>query len=191
MQPEIAASFAPTKPWIKVRLELRRVLLESGLDEAIKWNKPCYSHQGHNIAILQSMKAFMAVMFFRGALLDDPEGLLRSQGPNSRSAKRLEFTSVQQVVAQEPQLRALIAHAKAVALSGEQLPPAPKMVLVAELAERLDADPALKKAFEGLTPGRQRHYNMFISQAKQAKTRIGRIDKNVQRILAGKGLRDR
>jgi uncharacterized protein YdeI (YjbR/CyaY-like superfamily) len=172
-------------------VELRPILLGAGLTEAIKWGKPCFSHGDHNIAIMQEMKDFLSLMFFKGALLDDSAGLLRSQGPNSRSALRLEFTSVAEITDQADIVRDYVADAVRVAEAGLDVGPAPDLELVPELAERLAQDPELAAAFEGLTPGRQREYNLHISDAKQAKTREARVDKYVDQILAGKGMRDR
>ena len=177
--------------WSDEMTALRTVLLKAGLTEEIKWAKPCYSTDGNNIAIMQPMKNFLALMFFKGALLSDPKGLLESQGPNSRSAKRVCLRSVADVTKNAPAIAKLIAAAIAVEEEGLEVAPAPKMELVAELQARLKRDKALKKAFDGLTPGRQREYNLHFSSAKQSATREARIDKASPQILAGKGLRDR
>jgi len=177
--------------WSDEMTALRTVLLKAGLTEEIKWAKPCYSAEGNNIAIMQPMKNFLALMFFKGALLSDPKGLLESQGPNSRSAKRVCLRSVADVTKNAPAIAKLIAAAIAVEEEGLEVAPAPKMELVAELQARLKRDKALKKAFEALTPGRQREYNLHFSSAKQSATREARIDKASPQILAGKGLRDR
>lgn len=169
---------------------LRPILTGCGLREEIKWGKPCYSHDGRNICILQEMKDFLAVMFFKGALLTDPDGVLHDQGPNSRSARRMQLTSTDEVAASAGTIEAYVAEAIALEDAGATVPEA-ELVLVEELAERLATDPELAAAFEGLTPGRQREYNLHIGDAKQATTREGRVDKCVDRILAGKGLRDR
>lgn len=170
---------------------LRPILLASGLTEATKWGKPCYSHDGANIAIVQEMKNFLALMFFKGALLDDPAGVLREQGPNSRSARRIEFTSVDDVERLAGVVTEYLEEAVAVEEAGLDVGPPPELELVDELRHRLDADPELNAAFESLTPGRQREYHLQISSAKQAATRERRIDKFVPKILAGKGFRDR
>ena len=177
--------------WSEEMTALRTVLLKAGLTEEIKWAKPCYSADGNNIAIMQPMKNFLALMFFKGALLSDPKGLLESQGPNSRSAKRVCLRSVADVTKNAPAIAKLIAAAIAVEEQCLEVAPAPKMELVAELQARLKRDKALKKAFEALTPGRQREYNLHFSSAKQSATREARIDKASPQILAGKGLRDR
>lgn len=181
---------ACTTSWSDEVEALRAVLKDCGLDESIKWGKPTYGHQGDNIAIIQPFKRFLALLFFKGALLDDPDGLLQSQGPNTRAALRLQFTSVDDVAERDAAIRAFVRQAIAVEAAGLTVPKV-EVVLAQELRDRLDADPALERAFEGLTPGRQREYNLFISGAKQSKTRAARVEKHVDRILAGKGLRDR
>lgn len=177
--------------WRAEMSELRTILLGAGLTEAIKWGKPCYDHQGRNIAVMQPMKKLLALMFFKGALLGDPHGILEAQGPNSRSALRISFTSGEDVTRLADILPTYVAGAIAVEDSGLAAPPAPALVLVEELRDRLDRDSALKAAFDALTPGRQREYNLHVASAKQAKTRRERVEKHVPRILAGKGLRDR
>ena len=180
-----------TAGWTPEIAAARTVLTDAGLLEEKKWGKPCFSRDGNNIAILQPMKSFLAMMFFKGALLDDPQGLLESQGPNSRSAKRLTFTSVEEVNAAAEAIRHFVRSAIAVEDAGVQLPPAPAPTLIDELRTRLEADPQLKAAFEGLTPGRQREYNLFFGSAKQSATRAARVEKAVPNIRAGRGLRDR
>jgi uncharacterized protein YdeI (YjbR/CyaY-like superfamily) len=173
--------------WPDEIAELRSILTSSGLTEQIKWRKPCYSHDGSNIVIVQEMKDFLALMFFKGALLKDPAGVLEDQGPNSRSARRMTFRSVDDVCRQADTVVAYVREAIAVEEAGLDVGPAPDL----ELASRLDADPVLRAAFEGLTPGRRREYNLHVSGAKRASTRESRIDSCVPRILDGKGLRDR
>lgn len=189
--PDVDVYIGRSERWAAEMTELRPILLGCDLDEAIKWAKPCYSHQGTNIAIVQEMKDFLALMFFKGALLDDPDGVLEEQGPNSRSARRVTFTSVDDVQRLAEAVRSLVERAVEVEEAGVELAPAPEPELVAELRDRLDADPALRAAFDSLTPGRRREYHLHVSGAKQAATRVSRVDKVVDRILAGKGLRDR
>ncbi len=189
--PAVSELMAASETWPAEMAALRPLLLERGLGEQVKWRKPCYDLDGANLAIMQEMKGFLALMFFKGALLDDPDSLLRSQGANSRSAKRLEFTSVAEIEAATQAIGDLIDRAIAVEEAGLEIPPAPELELVAELQDRLDADPALRAAFDQLTPGRQREYHLQISSAKKAETRVARVDKYVPKILAGKGFRDR
>ncbi len=180
-----------TDAWPDEIAALRPILLACGLDEEIKWAKPCYGHAGDNIVIMQEMKDVLAMMFFKGALLSDPAGVLESQGPNSRSARRLCFRSVDDVTRLADTVTAYVEEAKAISEAGLAVGPAPELELAAELQARLDADPALRSAFEALTPGRQREYQLHISAAKQSSTRASHVEKFIPKILAGKGFRDR
>lgn len=191
MNPKVDAYIARSATWPAEMTELRSVLLGCGLDEELKWGKPCYVHEGSNIAIVQEMKGFLALMFFKGALLPDAAGVLEDQGPNSRSARRMRFTSVDDVGRLAGAVRACVQEAVDVEDAGLEIGPPPELVLADELQQRLDGDPALKAAFEALTPGRQREYNLHVSEAKQASTRAARVEKQIPRILEGKGLRDR
>ena len=176
--------------WSEEIIALRPILLDAGLTEELKWAKPCYSHDGRNIVIVQEMKDFLALMFFKGALLSDPAGVLEEQGPNSRSARRMRYTSIDDVRLHAGTIAAYLAEAIEIEASGQEIGPAPELVLVDELQARLDRDPALATAFQALTPGRRREYNLEISSAKQAVTREVRVEKYASRILAGQGLRD-
>lgn len=180
-----------SEQWPDEVAALRDVLVGCDLVETIKWGKPCYTHGGGNIALMQEFKDFLALMFFKGGLLDDPDSVLEDQGPNSRSARRMRFTSVDDVTCRAETIEAYVARAIEVEASGAEVGPTPELDLVEELRQRLDDDPALKEAFEALTPGRQRGYNLHVADAKQAKTRIARIEKHAPRILEGKGLHDR
>ena len=188
--PKVDSFIGRQDQWVEEMAALQPILLESGLTPEIKWGKPCYAHDGRNIAIFQPMKGFLSLMFFKGALLDDPAGLLRSQGENSRSAKRLELTSVDQVTEQAEIIKDYVADAIEVEVQGLTVEPAPELELCEELADRLEADPELRAAFDALTPGRRREYNLHISDAKKAETREARVDKCAPKILAGKGFRD-
>jgi uncharacterized protein YdeI (YjbR/CyaY-like superfamily) len=188
---DVDAYLASSEQWPKEAAELRGVLLGTGLDETIKWGKPCYVHEGRNIALVQEFKDFLALMFFKGALLDDPEGVLEAQGPNSRSARRMCFRSVDDVTSSAGTIAAYVDRAVALEESGAEVGPPEELELVDELRDRLDQDPELKAAFDALTPGRQRAYNLLVGGAKQSKTRAARVEKHVPRILAGKGPNDR
>jgi uncharacterized protein YdeI (YjbR/CyaY-like superfamily) len=190
VNPKVDAYVARSTKWPIEIERLRLILLRCGLTEELKWGKPCYSSEGRNIAILQEMKDFLALMFFKGALLSDPLGVLEAQGPNSRSALRIRFTSVDDVTRLADAVTALVNDAIRVEDLGLQVPAGPELMVVDELAQRLVQDNALKVAFEALTPGRQREYNLYFSDAKQASTRQARIDKFVDKILDGKGMRD-
>lgn len=191
MDADVDTYIQRSQQWHDEIAALRPVLLDAGLTEAIKWRKPCYAHGGANICIVQEMKPHLALLFFKGSLLDDPNGVLRDQGPNSRAAKRVEFTSVADVERLTPAVRALVAAAIAVEDAGLSVEPAPEPELVVELRERLADDDALRTAFDALTPGRRREYHLHIAGAKKTETRAARVDRVTPRILAGKGLRDR
>jgi uncharacterized protein YdeI (YjbR/CyaY-like superfamily) len=189
--PKVDSYVARSDKWPAEIKALRPILRGCGLTEELKWGKPCYCSDGRNIVILQEMNDFLAMMFFKGALLADTAGVLESQGPNSRSALRMTFTSVADVKRLADTIRAYVAEAVAVEDAGLEVAPAPELELVDELRERLADDTTLREAFESLTPGRQREYNLHIADAKQSATRAARIDKLAPRILAGKGMRDR
>lgn len=176
--------------WQAELRELRTVLRECGLTEEIKWGKPCYSHDGKNIAILQPMKEHLALMFFKGELMKDPKKVMQSVGPNSRSGRRILFTSVTEVLQQKRVLKALIKEAVAVEKAGMKVAKPPELTLVEELKAKLARDRKLAAAFLSLTPGRQREYNLYFAGAKQSSTRASRIEKYVDKIRAGKGLRE-
>jgi uncharacterized protein YdeI (YjbR/CyaY-like superfamily) len=188
---KVEAYIERSTKWPEEMTSLRPILLSCGLAEELKWGKPCYSHDGENIVIVQEMNDFLALMFFKGALLNDSEGVLEEQGPNSRSARRIRFTSVDDVARLADTIKAYVDEAIDVEAAGLEVGPAPELVLAEELQKRLDQDAELRAAFESLTPGRQREYNLHVSDAKQAKTREARVDKHAPKILEGKGLRDR
>ena len=188
---DVDAYLRDSGPWRDEIEALRPILLECPVSEEVKWGKPCYTHDGKNILILQEMKDFLAVMFFKGALIDDVAGVLVDQGPNSRSARRIQITSVDDVRRLAGTVASYVDEAIAVEEAGLEVGPADAPELAAELEARRTADPAFKAAFDGLTPGRQREYNLYVSQAKQATTRAARVERYADKILAGKGLRDR
>ena len=179
--------------WREEFTALRAILLDTELTEAFKWRKPCYTHAGRNVAIFQPFKDFCALMFFKGALLDDPKSLLREQGEDSRSSLRLEFRSVADVTRIERALRDLVADAIRVEAAGLRVtkpPPPTRRDYPDELTELTEADPAFREAFERLTPGRQRGYLLHFNGAKQSATRAARIERARDRIMEGFGLHD-
>lgn len=188
---DVDAYLAEAELWPGEIAALRTILLDLGLHEEIKWGKPCYSHDGANICILQEMKNFLAVMFFKGALLDDPAELLHEQGENTNAARRFQFTSVDEINSLASTIRDYVQDAIDVEEAGLEVEPAPEKPLAPELQDRLDDDDEFRAAFEGLTPGRRRAYNLYFSDAKQSQTRLRRIDKYAPKILAGKGMHDR
>lgn len=184
--------FLSAKQWPAEMEKLRKILLECKLTETIKWSKPCYTHEGKNIVLIQPFKDYCALLFFKGYLMKDPAGILIKTGEHTVVGRQLRFTSVKQVTDIAATLKEYIKEAIEVERSGitvEAEKPAP-LELAAEFQEKLDKTPALKKAFNALTPGRQRAYNIYISQAKQSATRASRVEKCIPQILAGKGLND-
>lgn len=188
---DVDAYLAASTQWPDEIAAVREVLLANGLEERVKWGKPCYGIGDANVVIVQEFSEHLALMFFKGILLDDPAGILEDQGPNTHAAKRVTFTSVDEVRGRSDVLADYLARAIEVEQAGTPVPPRPDEDLVEELAERLASDPDLAAAFDELTPGRQREYNLHVGGAKQSATRERRIDQAVPKILAGKGLRDR
>lgn len=180
-----------TSAWQGEIQKLRSILLDCGLEEDLKWGKPCFMSEGKNIAIIQPFKDHCALMFFKGALLEDTGGLLRSQGENTQSAMRLEFTSEAQV--KRAVVKSYVKQAIAVERAGLSVDFKAKreLELPDELTLVLEKDRKLSKAFYALTPGRQRGYVMHVAAAKQSETRKARIEKCKPKILAGMGITDR
>lgn len=189
--PDVDAYIEASDQWPDEIAALRPLLLESGLDERIKWGKPCYALGDDNVVIIQEFADHLALMFFKGILLEDPARVLEEQGPNSHAARRMTFRSVDDVQRSADLVTAYLSEAIAIEEAGTSLPPRPEEDLADELQERLAGDPELAAAFDDLTPGRQREYNLHVSDAKQASTRERRVDRIVPRILDGRGLRDR
>lgn len=172
---------------------LRTILSGTELTEAFKWRKPCYTHAGKNIVIFQPFNDMCALMFFKGALLNDPKALLREQGDNSRSSLRLEFRSVADVTRMNSALRDLVADAIRVQQAGpgvEKPAPPTHRDYPDELAALMEADAAFRDAFERLTPGRQRGYLLHFNGAKKSATRAARIERAQDRIMEGFGMHD-
>lgn len=188
---DVTAWIDAAPSWSAEMAALHAVLSDAGLDAAVKWRKPCYLKGDDNIAILQPMKAFLSLMFFKGALLEDPDGVLEQQGPNSRSAMRVCVRSVADVDRLSVAIKALVRSALAVEAAGLKVEPRGELELPEELSEILAVDAELSEAFDALTPGRQRGYAIHVSGAKQAATRISRIEKCREKILAGKGFQER
>lgn len=189
--PDVDAYLEASERWSAEIELLRPLLLDVGLTEEIKWGKPCYCLDHANIALIQEFSDHLALMFFKGVLLADPKGVLHDQGPNSHAAKRIKFASIEEVAARADVVTAYVREAIVHERAGTELPARPDDELAPELADRLASDDRLAEAFENLTPGRQREYNLHVSDAKQSDTRERRVDKIVPRILSGKGLRDR
>ncbi|MBA4462864.1 MAG: YdeI/OmpD-associated family protein [Nitrosopumilaceae archaeon] len=173
--------------------QLRTILLDCGLTEELKWGVPCYTFQNSNIVLMSAFKEYCALGFFKGALLKDANGILDKPGENTQAARQIRFTNVREIVEMEPVLKAYIDEAIEVEKAGLKVDF--KKTLEFEIPEefqnKLDEIPALKTAFEALTPGRQRAYLLYFSQPKQSKTRESRVEKCMPQILDGKGLHDR
>lgn len=181
-----------TRRWIGGLTELRRICRDVGLTETLKWAHPCYTHAGRNIAIFGAFRGDYRLSFFKAALLKDPEGVLEKQGPNARNPDMIRFTENDQVVRMEPLIRVYLKEAMGYAEAGI-IPPKVEEVLELpdELIEALDSDPELAEAFHGLTPGRQKSYVINLNSAKTSATRVSRIAKFRDKIIAGKGAMER
>ncbi|HWU48400.1 MAG TPA: DUF1801 domain-containing protein [Asticcacaulis sp.] len=190
--PKVDAWMAREKSWPAECAALRAIAQASGLTENFKWGQPCYTLDGRNIVLIHGFKEYCALLFFKGALMKDPKGLLIRQTDNVQSARQIRFTELAQIEALRDDLKTYIEDAIAVETSGAKIErkTTAQFPMPEELAARLDADFALKTAFHALTPGRQRGYLLHIASAKQAKTREARIDKCAPKMLAGKGLDD-
>jgi uncharacterized protein YdeI (YjbR/CyaY-like superfamily) len=191
--PRVAVYIEGMRAWRSELEALRPVLLGAGLDEEFKWRKPCYTHGGSNVVIFQPFKELCALLFFKGALLEDPDGALKKQGENTRFALRLEFRSVADVTAATRTIAALVRDAIEVEQAGRSGPeraPADEGPYPEELGMLLDADPGLRDAWERLTPGRRRGWLLHFNGAKQSKTRVARIERATPRIFEGFGMHD-
>ena len=189
--PKVDAFVGRAKTWQGEIRKLRSILLDCGLEEELKWGKPCFMFEGRNVAIIQPFKAHCSLLFFKGALFRDTHGLLRSQGENTQSALRLEFTSEDQI--RKTVIKSYAAQAIAVEKSGLKvhLKSRREFELPLELTRILRKNRKLAKAFAALTPGRRRGYVLHLAAAKQSQTRSARIERCVPQILAGKGMNER
>ncbi|MBA4490621.1 YdeI family protein [Paracoccus sp. S1E-3] len=186
------AFFSHQTTWRDELLALRAILLDAGLTETFKWSSPVYTAHGGNVAIIWGFKDRAAIGFFKGVLMQDPEHLLEAPGDNSRSSRVINFTSLDQIKGAAPVLRAYLAEASRIEEQGLKVDlPKDDLEYPEELVSRLDGDPDFREAFEALTPGRRRSWVLHFGGAKQAATRVARIDKAAPKILAGKGFNDR
>lgn len=192
MNPKVDEFLLKSPKWQDEMTRLRRIVLACGLTEELKWGKPCYSYRNSNIVIIQGFKEFCALMFFKGVLLKDTHGILVRIGENAQAMRQIRFTGLHEIIELEPVLKAHIFEAVEVEKAGLKIPVQAKSELVfpEEFQQKLDEFPALKAAFEALTPGRKRLYHIHFSEPKQAKTRVARIEKCIPQILAGKGLNE-
>ena len=191
--PKVDAYFGGAEKWREELAKLRTILLGRPLTEELKWGKPCYTFQESNVVIIMPLKESCALLFAKGALLKDAHGILIQPTENTQAARQMRFTSVREIVATEPVLKTYLDEAIAVEEAGLEVryKKISEFAVPEELQNKLDASPALKTAFEALTPGRQRGYLLHFSAPKQSSTRGARVEKCRQRILDGKGLNDR
>ena len=192
LNPKVDTFITDTKKWQNEFKILREIVLDCGLDEVMKWGRPCYTSQGRNIVLMHGFKEYCALLFFKGALMSDTAGILIQQTGNVQAGRQVRFTGTDQIEEMAPMLRAYVLEAIEVEKSGRkvELKPTAEFNMPQEFKTRLDADPSLKTAFEALTPGRQRAYLLFFSAPKQTQTRTARVDKSIPQIMAGKGLSD-
>ena len=192
MNPKVDWFFAKDTKWQKEYEKLRTIILDCGLIEELKWGCPCYTFENTNIVLIHGFKEYCALLFFKGALLSDPNGILIQQTKNVQSARQIRFTNVKEIVKMEKILKAYVYEAIEVERAGlkVKLKKTSEFKVPEEFQKRLDKSTALKKAFDALTPGRQRAYIFYFSQAKQTKTREARVEKYIKQILNGKGLDD-
>jgi len=190
--PKVDEFLGKAKKWKEEYETLRNIVLDCELTEEFKWMHPCYTFENKNIVLIHGFKEYCALLFHKGALLQDAHGLLIQQTENVQGARQIRFTNVQEIVATESILKAYIREAIEVEKAGLEVEfkKNEEFIIPEELHNKFDDMPALKTAFEALTPGRQRAYILYFSQAKQSKTRESRIEKCMQKILDGKGLKD-
>lgn len=190
--PKVDAFLQREGRWPAEMAELRRIALSCGLTEELKWGQPCYCLGEKNVVLIHGFKEYCAYLFFKGALLKDPQGILVRQTENVQAARQVRFTAVGEIVRRRAVLKAYIQEAIDVENAGLKVKrrETSEFAVPEEFRTRLDRSAALRTAFAALTPGRQRAYLLHFASAKQAKTRSARIEKQVPRILEGKGLTD-
>ncbi|WP_273796115.1 YdeI/OmpD-associated family protein [Bacillus sp. AGSP2] len=190
--PKVDEFLSEAKKWKEEFEKLRTIILDCELTEDFKWMHPCYTYNNKNVVLIHGFKEYCALLFHKGALLQDAHGILIQQTENVQAARQIRFTNVQEINELENILKAYIHEAIEVEKAGLKVDVNKNIELniPEELQNKFDEIPALKIAFEALTPGRQRAYTLYFSQAKQSKTRESRVEKYVQKILDGKGLKD-
>jgi uncharacterized protein YdeI (YjbR/CyaY-like superfamily) len=189
MNPKVDWFFEKDTSWKEAYEKLRLILLDCGLTEELKWGCPCYTTNKRNVVLIHGFKEYCALLFPKGALLKE-EGILVQQTENVQSARQVRFRNVHEIIKLQRALKAYVREAVEVERAGLKvaLKKTSEFKMPEEFAAKLKASPALKRAFHALTPGRQRGYLLYFSSAKQSKTREARIEKNVERIMAGQGL---
>jgi uncharacterized protein YdeI (YjbR/CyaY-like superfamily) len=192
MNPKVDFYFSKAKKWQEEVQKLRTIVLDCQLTEELKWGNPCYTFQKSNIVLIHVFKEYCALLFFKGALLEDAKGILIQQTKNVQAARQIRFTNVREIIEMKTVLKAYIHEAIEVEKAGLKvdLKKTSEFATPKEFQNKLDQIPALKTAFDALTPGRQRAYLLYFAAAKQSKTRESRVEKCMQLILNGKGLND-
>jgi uncharacterized protein YdeI (YjbR/CyaY-like superfamily) len=192
MNPKVDAFLAKEKKWQEEFKKLRQIILDCRLTEELKWGQPCYALEGNNIVLMHGFKEYCALLFMKGALLKDAKGVLIQQTENVQSARQIRFTNVQEINKMEKTLKSYIHEAIEVEKAGlkVELKKTTDFKVPEEFQSKLDKLPALKTAFDALTPGRQKAYLFYFSQPKQSKTRESRVEKYIPKILDGMGLDD-
>jgi uncharacterized protein YdeI (YjbR/CyaY-like superfamily) len=192
MNPKVDFYFSKAKKWQEEIKKLRMIVLDCGLTEELKWGCPCYMFQKSNIVLIHVFKEYCALLFFKGALLNDTNGILIQQTKNVQAGRQVRFTNVREIVKMAPILKAYIYEAIEVEKAGLKVnfKKTTEFIIPGEFQKKLDEIPALKTAFKALTPGRQRAYIFYFSAPKQSKTRESRVEKSMKQILQGKGLDD-
>ncbi|WP_081415116.1 DUF1801 domain-containing protein [Ectobacillus panaciterrae] len=192
MNPKVDEFLSKAKKWKEAYEKLRNIVLDCELTEEFKWMHPCYTFEKKNIVLIHGFKEYCALLFHKGALLQDAHGILIQQTENVQAARQIRFTNVQEIVEMETILKAYIYEAIEVEKAGLEVnfKKNTEFIIPEEFQNKFDEIPALKTAFEALTPGRQRAYILYFSEPKQSKTRELRVEKCMQQILNGKGLND-
>ena len=192
MNPKVDFYFNKTKKWQEEFEKLRNVILDCQLTEELKWGVPCYTFEKRNIVLIHGFKEYCALLFVKGALLNDAKGILIQQTENVQAGRQIRFTNVREIVKMKPILKAYIYDAIEVEKAGLKVnfKKTTEFIIPEEFQNKLDEIPVLKTAFNALTPGRQRAYILYFSAPKQSKTRESRVEKCMQQILNGNGLND-
>ena len=192
MNPKVDFFFDKAEKWQEEYAQLRTILFDCDLTEEVKWGVPCYTSQTRNIVLIHGFKEYCALLFFKGALLQDAQGLLIQQTENVQAARQMRFTNLPEIIALAATIQAYVAEAIAVEEAGLQVPykKTAEFDMPEEFITKLEEVPGLQDAFDAMTPGRQRADLLHFAQPKQAKTRMARIEKWVPHILNGKGLDD-
>jgi uncharacterized protein YdeI (YjbR/CyaY-like superfamily) len=192
LNPKVDGFLRRSKKWRGEVEKLRTIILDCQLTEELKWGVPCYSFQNNNIVLIHVFKEYCALLFFKGALLKDINGILIQQTKNTQASRQIRFTNAREIVEKETILKAYIHEAIKVEEAGLKVKykKTTEFIIPDELQNKFDEIPALKTAFDALTPGRQRAYILYFSAPKQSKTRESRVEKCMQQILDGKGLND-